>query len=61
MLREVGTLMLTGLVPTPRLDRFDRRQQHPRPARPQYSGESAVWLDEHVGNRRLPVQCSHDV
>jgi hypothetical protein len=48
MLREIGSLMLTGLVPTPRLDRFDRRQQHPRPARPRHSGESAVWLGEHA-------------
>jgi uncharacterized protein YbjT (DUF2867 family) len=48
MLREIGNLMLTGLVPTPRLDRFDRRQQHPRPARPRFSGESAVWFGEHT-------------
>jgi NAD(P)H dehydrogenase (quinone) len=46
-LREIGNLMLTGLVPAHRLDRFDRRQQHPRPARPRYSGESAAWQSEH--------------
>jgi NAD(P)H dehydrogenase (quinone) len=48
MLREIGNLMLTGLVPAHRLDRFDRRQQHPQPARPRYSGESAVWQGEHA-------------
>lgn len=48
MLREIGNLMLTGLVPAHRLDRFDRVQQHPRPARPRYSAESAVWRSEHA-------------
>jgi NAD(P)H dehydrogenase (quinone) len=48
ILREIGNLMLTGLVPAHRLDRFDRRQQHPQPARPRYSGESAVWQSEHA-------------
>ena len=48
MLREIGNLMLTGLVPAHRLDRFDRRQQHPQPAQPRYSGESAVWQSEHA-------------
>ncbi|SPM28702.1 NmrA family NAD(P)-binding protein [Mycobacterium terramassiliense] len=47
VLREIGNLMLTGLIPAHRLDRFDRRQQHPQPARPRYSGESAVWHNEH--------------
>jgi NAD(P)H dehydrogenase (quinone) len=48
VLREIGNLMLTGLVPPHRLDRFDRRQQHPQPARPRYSAESAVWRSEHA-------------
>jgi NAD(P)H dehydrogenase (quinone) len=48
MLREIGSLMLTGLVPAHRLDRFDRRQQHPQPAQPRYSGESAMWQSEHT-------------
>ncbi len=48
MLREIGTLMLTGIVPAHRLDRFDRRQQHPQPAQPRYSAESAVWRSEHT-------------
>ncbi len=48
MLREIGKLTLTGLVPAHRLDRFDRRQQHPGPARPRYSGESAMWQGEHA-------------
>ncbi|OBG20134.1 NmrA family NAD(P)-binding protein [Mycobacterium sp. 852002-51057_SCH5723018] len=48
MLREIGILMLTGVVPAHRLDRFDRRQQHPRPAQARHSGESAVWQGEHA-------------
>ncbi|ORW94738.1 hypothetical protein AWB92_10485 [Mycobacterium sp. IEC1808] len=48
VVREIGNLMLTGLVPAHRLDRFDRRQQHPQPARPRYSAESAVWQREHA-------------
>jgi NAD(P)H dehydrogenase (quinone) len=31
-----------------RLDRFDRMQQHPQPAHPRLSGESALWQDEHT-------------
>jgi hypothetical protein len=48
MLREIGNLMLTGLLPAHRLDRFDRRQQHPQPARPRNSAESTVWRSEHA-------------
>lgn len=47
LLRQIGNFTLTGLVPMHRLDRFDRRQQHPQPAHPRYSGESAVWRSEH--------------
>jgi hypothetical protein len=35
------------LVPMHRLDRFDRMQQHPRPAHPRLSGQSAFWRSEH--------------
>jgi NAD(P)H dehydrogenase (quinone) len=48
ILRQIGSLMLTSVVPMHRLDKFDRRQQHPQPAHPRYSGESAVWRDEHT-------------
>jgi len=47
-LREVWNFTLTGLVPAHRLDRFDRLQQHPQPAEPRFSGESAVWRSEHA-------------
>jgi NAD(P)H dehydrogenase (quinone) len=50
ILREIGGLMLTGFVPMHRLDKFDRRQQHPQPAHPRYSGESVVWRDEHTAS-----------
>jgi NAD(P)H dehydrogenase (quinone) len=48
VLRQIGRLMLIGLVPAHRLDRFDRRQQHPQPAQPRFSGESVVWRNEHT-------------
>jgi NAD(P)H dehydrogenase (quinone) len=47
LLRQIWNFTLIGLVPMHRLDRFDRRQQHPQPAHPRYSGESAVWRTEH--------------
>jgi hypothetical protein len=31
-----------------RLDAFDQKQQHPRPALPQHSGLSELWRDEHT-------------
>jgi hypothetical protein len=42
--------MLTGLVPMHRLDKFDRVQQHLRPAQPRFSGESVVWRNEHAAS-----------
>jgi NAD(P)H dehydrogenase (quinone) len=48
LIRQVWTFMLTGLVPMHRLDRFDRRQQHPHPAHPRLSGQSALWRSEHI-------------
>lgn len=46
--RQLWQFTLTGLVPMHRLDRFDRQQQHPQPAHPRLSGQSAVWRNEHV-------------
>jgi NAD(P)H dehydrogenase (quinone) len=54
-IRQVWTFMLTGLVPMHRLDRFDRRQQHPRPAHPQYSGKSTIWRAEHTAHVITPT------
>jgi hypothetical protein len=48
LIRQAWIFMLTGLVPMHRLDRFERRQQHPRPAHPQLSGQSARWRNEHI-------------
>jgi uncharacterized protein YbjT (DUF2867 family) len=50
VLRQIGQFMLIGLVPMHRLDRFDRRQQHPQPAQPRFSGESVVWRNEHTAS-----------
>jgi uncharacterized protein YbjT (DUF2867 family) len=50
LLRQIWEFMLIGLVPMHNLDRFERRQQHPRPAHPQFSGESAVWREEHTAS-----------
>lgn len=52
-IRQVVNFTLTGLVPMHRLDRFDRLQQHPRPAHPQLSGQSVLWQTEH--NERIPA------
>jgi NAD(P)H dehydrogenase (quinone) len=48
LIRQIGRFMLTGLVRMHRLDRFDRVQQHPRPAHPRLSGQSTVWRNEHT-------------
>jgi NAD(P)H dehydrogenase (quinone) len=48
LLRQIGEFMKIGVVPMHRLDSFDRRQHHPQPAQPRFSGESAVWRDEHT-------------
>jgi hypothetical protein len=54
-IRQVWTFALTGLVPMHRLDRFDRRQQHPNPAHPHYSGESMIWRAEHIAQLITPT------
>jgi uncharacterized protein YbjT (DUF2867 family) len=51
LIGQIWNFMLIGLVPMHRLDRFDRRQQHPQPAHPRYSGESVVWRNEHTASR----------
>jgi len=50
ILRQIWEFMLIGVVPMHRLDRFDRRQQHPQPADPRFSGESAIWRAEHTAS-----------
>ena len=47
-LRQVGNFLLTGLTPMHDLDKFDRLQQHPVPAQPRLSAESAIWQHEHT-------------
>ena len=53
LIRQIWNFMLIGLVPMHRLDRFDRLQQHPQPAHPRHSGQSAVWRDEHTAAAEL--------
>ena len=48
LVRQVWNFMLTGFIPMHRLDKFDRLQQHPRPAHPRLSGQSVVWQNEHA-------------
>src|SRR6202045_809373 len=50
LIRQIWGFMLTAVVPMHRLDRFDRRQQHPQPAHPRYAGESVVWRNEHTAS-----------
>ena len=47
-MRQLWNFMLTGVTPMHRLDRFDRLQQHPQPANPRFSGQSAIWRREHA-------------
>jgi NAD(P)H dehydrogenase (quinone) len=47
LIRRIFEFMLTAVVPTHRLDRFDRLQQHPQPANPRLSGQSEIWRSEH--------------
>ena len=53
--RQIWEFMLIGFVPMHRLDRFDRRQQHPKPAHPQYSGQSTIWRAEHTAQLITPT------
>lgn len=46
--RQIWNFVLIGVVPMHRLDHFDRIQQHPQPAHPRLSGESAFWRSEHI-------------
>jgi hypothetical protein len=55
LLRQIGNFVLTAVVPMHRLDRFDRLQQHPQPAQPRLSGESAIWRHEHTAAPTNPV------
>ena len=48
LIGQIWNFTLTGVVPMHDLDRFDRLQQHPQPANPRFSGQSAVWRSEHA-------------
>jgi NAD(P)H dehydrogenase (quinone) len=48
LMRQLSNIMLIGVVPMHRLDGFDRLQQHPQPAHPRFSGQSAIWRHEHA-------------
>jgi len=48
LMRQLWQFTLSSVVPMSRLDAFDQKQQHPRPASPQYSGLSELWRDEHT-------------
>ena len=52
-MRQLWNFMLTGVTPMHRLDRFDRLQQHPQPANPRFSGQSAIWRREHAPADRV--------
>src|SRR5438445_8377294 len=55
LIRQTLQFLLTGLVPMHRLDRFERRQQHPRPAHPRLSGQSPFWRNEHIAPTEKPT------
>jgi len=62
-MRQLWNFMLTGLTPMHDLDKFDRFQQHPQPAQPRFSAQSAVWRHEHApvdpSNGRYGVNQTH--
>jgi NAD(P)H dehydrogenase (quinone) len=47
-MRQLWNFTLTSAVPMHRLDKFDRLQQHPQPAQPRLSAQSAIWRREHA-------------
>ena len=47
-MRQLWNMMLIGVVPKHDLDKFDRLQQHPQPAHPRLSAQSAIWRHEHA-------------
>ena len=55
LIGQIWNFTLIGLVPMHRLDRFDRRQQHPRPAHPRFSGQSDIWRSEHPAPAGDPI------
>ena len=48
LVRQIWNFALTGFVPMHNLDKFDRLQQHQRPAHPRLSGQSTFWQNEHI-------------
>ncbi|OMC53264.1 hypothetical protein A5745_22290 [Mycobacterium sp. IS-2888] len=46
--RELWNMMRITVTPMHRLDKFDRLQQHPQPAHPVFSAQSAIWRQEHA-------------
>jgi uncharacterized protein YbjT (DUF2867 family) len=55
-MRQLWNMMLIGVTPMHRLDKFDERQQHPHPAHPRLSGESVVWRNEHTAGDPTPYR-----
>ncbi|HEV2346336.1 MAG TPA: hypothetical protein VGS97_19710, partial [Actinocrinis sp.] len=45
-IRQFSEFMATPFIPQHRLDRFDRKQQHPRTAHPLFAGQSDTWRNE---------------
>jgi len=46
-LRALWTALWTAVTPGLDVERFERQQQHPLPPRPELSGESRRWAEEH--------------
>jgi hypothetical protein len=58
-MRQLWNFTLTGLTPMHDLDKFDRLQQHPRPAHPRLSAQSAIWQHEHASAGRFGLIPTH--
>lgn len=58
--RELWNMTRIGLTPMHRLDKFDRLQQHPQPAHPVFSAQSAIWRQEHAAiDGRFGISQAH--
>jgi NAD(P)H dehydrogenase (quinone) len=55
-LRAFTESLRIPLTPMPNIEKLERVQQHPRPAHPQFAGESDFWQAEHEFAGKEPVQ-----
>lgn len=55
LIKSLWDMTRIGLIPPPRLDHYDRIQQHPQPTNLSLSAESAAWRTEHATTLALAL------